>query len=77
MKTKAEIVKILEKNTPDWCETERMIALKYVSGFPDTATLTDIAIIKGSEWAYYWARDIGDRDSMRPLIKGSKWESMV
>jgi hypothetical protein len=71
--TKKDILKILEENGHVWCDEELEKAMKHVQSFPDDATVEDIAEGICSEWAYYWARNIGNKEIMIDRVTESEW----
>ncbi len=73
MKTKKEILAILETNSHNWCEELIGKIKEYLVGFPNDTPLVDMLNGVTSEWAFYWGRDIGDREIMRERVTESKW----
>ena len=74
MKTKKDVVRILRSGNHDFCEPEVKEALEFLEkNFEDNDTIDKIASYAPERWAYYWARDIGDREIMRDRITESRW----
>ena len=75
MKTKKDIERIIIENMKNrtWCKDACERALKYLQKFKDDDTIDIIAKNIPEEWAYYWARDVGDRGLMRKFIHSEYW----
>ena len=73
MMTAENMRKTFAENPHNWCQDGCRKALEKLADFPAAATISDIAHIIPSEWAYYWGLNIGDRAIMRDRVTESKW----
>lgn len=76
-KNKKDIINIIQKQYENkvWCRTACQKTLMLLDKYNDTDTLEYILSKEdiSSEWAFWWAYDVGDEDLMIDKIDGSKW----